>query len=343
MNSKYKKAPFFILAIVLAGCINDGNNTQVQKSGKPIGPVQKYVLVKDWPQLPAGYKLGNPTGIGIDKDQNIIVFHRAGRSWPLISPMPQSFISAATIIELDRESGIMKNSWGGGLFIMPHGLKVDKDNNIWVTDVGLHQVFKFSHAGVLLMKIGEAGGAGKDAVHFNRPTDVAVARDGSFYVCDGYGNSRVVKFSSSGQYLLEWGVKGDGPGQFNIPHGIDLDDEGNVYVADRENSRVQVFDPEGKYVKEWKQESFGKINAITFDKEKKQFLAVDYQNAWFKPKGSDILLFDSTGNILFRLGRSGSYVGPVCWYHDIAIDNEGSVYIGDILGNRIWKFKRVSP
>lgn len=184
---------------------------------------------------------------------------------------------------------------------------------------------------------------GDDSAHFNLPTDVAVAPDGSIYVSDGYGNSRVIKFSATGQYLFEWGKKGDGPGEFNIPHGIDLDEKGNVYVADRENGRIQVFDFNGKFLQEWKNKNFGKIYSVTFDNIKKNLIAVDYIiNYMAVPEGSDILLFDSVGNPLIQFGRSGLYDGPFCRYHDVAIDNEGSIYVGDILGNRIQKFKYLS-
>ena len=208
---------------------------QDKKIGKGSDTITKYELVKNWLKLPGNFVLGNSTGIGIDTNQNIFIFHRADREWPLFGSMPHTYISAKTILMVDRESGKILNSWGDNLFIMPHGLTVDNDNNVWVTDVGLHQVFKFNHEGKLLMKIGEAKVLGNNKTHFNRPTDVAVANDGSFYVSDGYGNSRIVKFSSKGKYLYEWGKKGDKEGEFNIPHAIDLDSNGNIYVADREN------------------------------------------------------------------------------------------------------------
>ncbi len=328
----------FIFITLLEGCRNPQQENAVKTSDTSI----KYQLVKDWPQFPIGFKLGNPTGIGIDMHQNIFVFHRAGRIWPLVMPMPKSLITKKTILMLDKQTGKILNSWGAGLFIMPHGLSVDQNDNIWVTDVGLHQVFKFSHEGKLLMKLGEAYVAGNDPLHFNRPTDVAIAYDGSFYVSDGYGNSRIIKFSASGKYLLEWGKKGSHPGEFNIPHALCLDEKGYVYVADRENRRVQVFDSSGKFIKQWKSKSFGNICSVTFDKIKNSFVAVDDVTT-FKliHQGSDIILFDSTGNILTQFGRSGLYDGPVCWYHDAAIDKDKSIYVGDILGNRIQKFQKV--
>src|SRR5450432_1180764 len=276
-----------------------------------------FDLVKDWPQLPKGYVLGNPTGIGIDSNQNIFVFIRAGRTWA--EPMPGSFISQKTILMIDRHSGKILNSWGANLFILPHGLTIDKNNNIWVTDVGLHQVFKFNHEGELLMKLGEANVAGNDSTHFNLPTDVAIAADGSFYVSDGYGNSRVVKFSSAVKYLFAWGKKGNQPGEFNLPHGIDLDAKGNVYVADRENSRIQEFDADGNFLEEWSNKSFGKMYSLAFDKTNGNLIAVDHIVNDTIAAGSDIILIDLAKKQAIQFGRSGLYNGPVSEYHGVAI------------------------
>jgi peptidylamidoglycolate lyase len=302
-----------------------------------------YERVKDWPQLPDHYKLGSPTGLGIDSQQHIFIFHRAGRTWSS-GPMPDTSIPAKTILMLDRDSGKILNSWGDDLFIIPHGLTVDRNNDIWLTDVGLHQVFRFSPDGKLLMSLGEAKVPGNDPMHFNHPTDIAVAKDGSFYVSDGYGNSRVVKFTSTGEYLFEWGKKGDKEGEFNLPHAIDLDDEGNVYVADRENNRVQVFTPAGKFIKQWADKSFGKISSVVFDKGAKGFVAVDYSTSLFGSKvtGSDIIFFDASGNFIERSGESHSKKeGRKCWYHNVAVDDRGDIYITDILNNQIKKFKKV--
>jgi len=298
-----------------------------------------FKIVADWPHLPDHFVLGNPTGMDIDKDQNLVVFHRGSRDWPLIGSIPDSRINENTVLIIDRHSGKILRSWGDGIFIMPHGLKIDPENNIWVTDCGLHQVFKFNHEGKLLMQWGEAKKPGTDSLHFNEPTDIAFARDGSFYVADGYGNSRVVKFSPLGNYLMEWGRKGDKDGEFNIPHGIDVDDRGNVYVADRENKRIQQFDPNGKFIRSLEHPGFGMICAIRWSHQTHSLLAVDYLSRLLVPVGSDLLLFDSTGKIQSRFGRSGNYDGPVSWYHDFAIDEDGNIYVGDILNNRILKFE----
>lgn len=337
-NQMNRACRLLIVFILLIACDMLVSCSNPRARSISCAALARYRQIKDWPRLPEGFHLGNPSGIGIDSEQNIIVFHRAGRVWPLILPMPESLITSNTIVILDRQSGRMVNSWGTGLFIMPHGLTVDAQDNIWVTDVGLHQVFKFSHEGRLLMRLGEAKVAGQDATHFNRPTDVAIAPDGAIYVSDGYRNSRIVKFSPDGKYLFEWGKKGDGPGEFDVPHSIDLDGKGNVYVADRENKRIQVFDPNGKFKGEWTGKDFGRICALRFDQTKTRLFAADYLTHYISPKGSDILVFDTSGRLLTRFGRSGFYDGPVCWYHDVAVDRDGNIYAGDILGNTLQKF-----
>ena len=298
-----------------------------------------YRLAAGWSQLPAGFVLGNPTGIGVDSGGNLMVFCRGRRDWPLLLPMPRERMKTNTIVLLNSADGKMLSSWGANLFIMPHGLKVDSANNIWITDVGLHQVMKFSHDGRRILTLGIAGEPGNDSLHFNRPTDVAAAPDGCFYVSDGYRNSRVVKFSPAGKYLFEWGRKGSGPGEFDIPHGLCLDEWGNVYVADRENRRIEVFDPAGRFLRQFNNLDFGNICALAYDRRLHRIIAVDDKSILrLNHRGSDILILDLNGRLVSRFGRSGGYAGPVCWYHDIALGPDGSIYVGDILGNRIQKF-----
>lgn len=155
-----KKIAYLIL--ILVGILFATYFFQPVKKGKGLDTTTKYELVKNWPSLPADLKLGNPTGISIDTSQHIVVVHRAGRKWPLIGSFPDKPIDRKTILIIDKDNGQLIASWGDNLFIMPHGLTVDHENNIWVTDVGLHQVFKFSHEGKLLLTIGEAKVAGDD-------------------------------------------------------------------------------------------------------------------------------------------------------------------------------------
>jgi DNA-binding beta-propeller fold protein YncE len=300
---------------------------------------KKYKQQKSWPDLPNDLILGQVTGVGIDTSQHVLLFHRAGRVWT--TPFPANTIPSPTILELDGATGKLLKKWGENYFIMPHGLTVDHENNIWVTDVALHQIFKFTHDGTLLLKIGEATISGNDSLHFNMPTDIAVCKDGSFYVSDGYGNSRVVKFSKTGKYLFEWGKKGQGPREFDTPHAIDLDGNGNVFVADRENSRIQKFDTTGKFISEWKNPGGAPLYSLTVQKNTNEVYAVDYLKISDTIiQGSDILFFDARLKLNKRVGRSGSYEGDVCRYHDVAVDKNGNVYVGDILKNSIQKFSR---
>lgn len=332
----------FYSILILIGVITGFYLFQDKRTGKGVDVKTRYEIVPDWPKLPEGFKLGNPTGIGVNKKQNIFIFHRAGRKWPLIGSMPRTYIKEKTILEIDSENGQMLNSWGENMFIMPHGLTVDRDDNIWVTDVGLHQVFKFDHTGKLLMKLGEALTRGSDRTHFNRPTDVAVNSDGSFYVSDGYGNSRIVKFTSQGEYIFEWGKKGNEPGAFNIPHGICIDADENVYVADRENNRVQKFDPTGKLLHIFNDRSFASLCSVAIDSVGNKLVAIDDLTFLkVKHRGSDIFKIDTNGVIQTRFGRSGLYSGSTCWYHDVAVDNQQSIYVTDILKNRIQKFRQI--
>lgn len=337
----FKKFIYLILGVT--GLLLICYFLQTIKKGKGLDTATKYELVKNWFDLQKDLKLGNPTGISIDTNQNIVVFHRADREWSLFGAMPDSPIKSKTILIINKDNGKLINSWGDNLFIMPHGLKVDNENNIWVTDVGLNQVFKFSHDGKLLMKLGETKVAGNDSLHFNKPTDIVITKDGSFYVSDGYGNSRVIKFSATGKYLFEWGKKGDKESEFNIPHGITLDENENVYVADRENNRVQVFDPNGKFLKQFADNSFGAICAVAFDKTQSKLFAVDdFTFLKVKHRGSDAFIFDTTGKVQTRFGISGFCEGETSWYHDLTVDRDESIYVGDILGNTVQKFRKVT-
>lgn len=297
----------------------------------------EYELIENWLKIPDDYVFGNPTGVALKSNQNLVVFHRGSRSWQV--PMPKEKIVEDTFIEIDKVSGEIIKSWGSDLFIMPHGLEIDKEDNIWVTDVGLHQVIKFDSNGNELMVLGVENTPGKDSLHFNLPTDLAVSENGSFYVSDGYGNSRIVKFSSSGEYLFEWGVFGENKDEFNIPHGIDLDMEGNVYVADRENNKIQKYDSLGNFIAEWKNEIIGQLYSVNVNND--YLFGIDYigyEN--LIPLGSDIIKFDLDLNMKSKFGRSGNYNGPKARYHDIQINNNGDIYVGDILNNTIQKFRQ---
>jgi DNA-binding beta-propeller fold protein YncE len=195
---------------------------------------------EDTETMPKSWRFGIVSGVAVTEGE-VFVYQR-GRNAP-------------SIVVFDRE-GKYQRSWrldgdqmaSGG----EHGLRVDREGNVWVTHTMFHQVIKFDQNGQQLLTLGIKGQAGTDDRTFNMPTDLAFGPDGEIYVSDGYGNSRVVKFSKQGQYLTTWGKKGSEPGEFDTPHSIAVDSQGRVYVSDRGNRRIQIFDSDGEYLKEWK-------------------------------------------------------------------------------------------
>lgn len=310
-------------------------------SAEPEGATRSpaYRVVHGWPQLPPGELLGQVSGVGVDSRGTVIVFRRAQRTWPLDGVLSTDSIDAPTILLFDAASGRQVGAWGAGRFAMPHGLTVDHEDNVWVTDVALHQVFKFTRDGVLLLALGERGVPGDDSLHFNRPTDVAVAPDGSFYVSDGYRNSRVVRFSGDGRYLFSWGRKGSGPGEFDVPHGIARDAAGQVYVADRNNARIQVFDSVGRFIAEWKGPELGRPWAVRVGHAGDVYVVDGGDQPTTPPDRARILRLTRQGRVLESFGSFGNHDGQFVWPHAIAVAMDGTVYVGDVsTGMRVQKF-----
>jgi DNA-binding beta-propeller fold protein YncE len=232
-----------------------------QSTGAPQNDLpQPYRTTRDWGALPPGVKWAAVTAVEPAPDGTIYVIHRcfanscAGRA-------------EAPILKYDT-SGKLLRSWGAGLFIFPHGATVDRDGNLWVTDARGeggkgHQVFKFDPNGKILMTLGTAGVSGSGPGLFDQPNDVVVAASGDIFVTDSHrngANNRVVKFTKDGTFIKAWGRKGSGPGEFSEPHTIALDAQGRLFVGDRENNRIQIFDQEGRYLDEWRQ--FGRPSGI---------------------------------------------------------------------------------
>jgi len=211
--------------------------------------------VENWAQLPQGVQWGQVISVKPDAQGNLWVFHR----------------SEPPILEFDASGRFIK-SFGGGMFVQPHGLEIDRDGNIWTTDQNAkdgkgEQVTKFSPDGKVLMTLGKAGVAGSGPDMFSGPCDVAIAPNGDIFVADGHGgdtNARVVKFTKDGKYVKEWGKKGTGQGEFDTLHSMAMDSKGRLFVADRGNSRIQIFDQDGKFLAEWKQ--FGRPSGLYITK-----------------------------------------------------------------------------
>lgn len=301
--------------------------------------VQGYRVVHGWPELPEGSLLGHVTGVGINSRNEVFVFRRAENS--LASGTPTKPVAGPVVLVYDGASGRLLRSWGEGQFIGPHGLTIDSEDRVWLTDVDLHQVFLYDRAGRLLRTFGERGVPGVDERHFNRPTDVAVAEDGTFYVGDGYGNSRVVKFSGKGEYLLAWGTKGSGPGQFDNPHSVALDGAGRVYVADRYNDRVQIFDERGRYLTEWKRAELGRPWAVRTSTDGFVWVVDGGVQPDIVTGRARVMKLDRAGRIIEAFGRFGNYDGQFVAPHAMALGRDGAIYVGDVsTGMRVQKFVR---
>jgi peptidylamidoglycolate lyase len=299
---------------------------------------EAYHLVSDWPRLPSDLVLGQVAGVDVDSNGHVFVFHRAERFWGG-EEIELEFIVSPTVLVLDGETGEVIDQWGANTFVMPHGLTIDEEDNVWMTDVGLHQVFKFDPEGNLLLALGERGVPGEDLAHFNMPTDVAIAPDGTFFISDGYMNSRVSKFSKDGEHVINWGVKGKEAGQFDVPHSIALDSQGRVYVADRGNARIQIFDETGQFIEEWKDASLGRPWAVRIDTTGNIFVLDGGDQNEFWPDRARVLKLDSEANILTSFGSYGKAPGQFIWPHTIAIGPDGALYVGEVAtGMRIQKF-----
>ena len=305
--------------------------------GQTAAPPAGYHLVRGWPRLPQGYVLGQVSGVTVDSHNHVFVFHRTARS-SRIPPKLDGTIPDATVLCFDGDTGALVAQWGAGEFRLPHGITADRQDNLWITEREWHQVFKYSHEGKLLLTLGERGVLASDGRHFGGPSGVAVARDGSIYVSDGYDNSRVAKFSSTGEFLFDWGKKGSGPGEFNLVHAVALDEQGRVYVADRGNARIQVFTPEGKFITEWKSSALGRPWAVAIGSDGYAYVVDGGDQKLSPPDRSHILKVDLTGKILDQWSSYGNYDGQIYWGHDIAVGRDGAVYVGDILGQRVQKF-----
>src|SRR5947207_10621673 len=224
-----------------------------------------FTPVENWAKLPANIEWGQVISVEPDAHGNIWVFHR----------------KEPAILEFDSSGKLIK-SFGTG-FVQAHGLGLDRDGNVWVTDgqgkdgKG-HQAFKFSPEGKVLMTLGKVGVAGSGPDEFNSPSDVVVAPNGDIFVADGHGgndNERIVKFSKDGKFIKAWGKKGSGPGEFDSPHSIAIDSRGRLFVADRTNNRIQIFDQDGKFIDQWKQ--FGRPSGIYISKDDTLY-SVDLQS-----------------------------------------------------------------
>jgi sugar lactone lactonase YvrE len=314
---------------------------------KPSGDCREfgYAANDRWAQRPSGWGWKEVAAVATDSRDRVYVFSRGDHS----------------LMVFDRD-GTFLASWGEGLFVRPHGITVGPDDSVYCADDCDHTVRKFTPDGKLLLTLGtsgkpsDTGAAGMDyrtivraGPPFNYPTNLAISPDGALYVSDGYGNSRVHKFTADGRLLFSWGEPGDGPGQFHLVHGIAIDRQGTVYVADRENSRIQLFTPDGQYITQWADVARPCQVFIHGDKgEEDVYVAEVGFRAGMWPgtsapadaPGGRLSVFDRQGKLKARWGGGLNPCAPGDFFapHGICVDSHGDVYVAEVVmsagGNR---------
>jgi len=262
------------------------------------------------------------------------------------------------IVKFDLDGNVV-TSFGSGMFIWPHGLDVDAEGNVWVTDAVSpkktppgqrgHQVVKFSPAGKVLLTLGTPGVPGDGPDHFNSPSDVAIAPNGDIFVSDSHsfdtGNNRIVKFSKEGRFIKAWGQTGYAPGEFRMAHCLTIDPQGRVFVADRGNNRIQIFDQDGNFLAQWTQ--FGRPSGITFD-DKGNIYVADSESDNVQNPGwemgiriGDALTGWVHSFILYPWGDPREIEGTGAEF--VTVDRAGNIYGGEPRPRKIQKYVRVRP
>jgi uncharacterized oxidoreductase len=291
----------------------------------------------DWARLPAGYCWTEATSVACDGQDRVFVFNRGNGEHP--------------VLVFDR-GGAFLHSWGQGQFVRPHGISIDPEGAVWCADDHDHTVRKFTPEGRLLLTLGTRGrpsDTGATSIDyrtirrsgppFHYPTNTAFGPAGEIYVADGYGNARIHKFAADGRLLLSWGEPGGGPGQFRVPHGIAVSRDGTVYVADRENSRLQLFNPDGAYLTEWT--DVARPCQVAFDGEGLVCVAeLGFQaGRWpgtpapaADAPGGRVSIFSPRGDLVARWGGGKNPTAPGDFFapHGLCVDTRGDIYVAEV-------------
>lgn len=311
-------------------------------SGNSI-PQYQYVADEHWAQLPTGWSWHEVTAIAIDSKDRVFVFNRGEHP----------------VMIFDRDGSFI-GSWGEGQFARPHGITIGPDDSVYCTDDLDHTVKKFTPDGKLLFTLGTSGkpsDTGATSIDYRTikhssdpfyfPTNMALSPDGEIYVADGYGNARIHKFSAEGNLMLSWGAPGSGPGQFHVPHGIAVNREGVVFVADRENSRIQLFSPKGEFLAE--QTQIARPCQVAFGAAENLYVAELGYRAGMWPgtsapspdaTGGRVSIFSADWQLLAQLGGGTDPTAPGDFFapHDICVDSHGDFFVAEVVmsagGNR---------
>jgi DNA-binding beta-propeller fold protein YncE len=280
----------------------------------------RYEVISDWAKIPSEVRLGDVAAVAVDRRDNVYLFTRGDDP----------------VIVLDRHGNVLR-TWGHGLFVHPHGLHIGADQAIYCTDDGDHSVRKCTLEGRLLLEIGIPGQPAPfmNGRPFHQCTHTALSPQGEIYVSDGYGNACVHKFSPDGRHLLTWGRPGSNPGEFYIPHNLVCDEDSWVYVADRENHRVQVFDGGGRYETQWNNLHRPCAFCMSPAGLERRFYVGELGPALapflnFPNLGPRLTVLDAKGELLAHLSAGSAGIGRFIAPHGIAIDSQGDVYIGEV-------------
>ncbi len=296
-----------------------------------------YQVDATWPQRPQNMTWGPMSSVAVDAHDNV---------WVLARSDPP--------VQVYQPDGKFLRAWGTGLLHTPHQLKLDRQGNVWLADSGHHVVLQCTPDGNVIRTLGTPGEAGSDERHFNRPADMAITPDGDIFVADGYGNARVVHFDKNGNFVKSWGKLGTEPGEFSLPHAITLDSRGRLYVADRNNVRIQVFDQAGNVLDQWR--NLIVPCAFWMTKDDELWVCGSSPMPWraddrvlgYPPQDQLFMKFNTSGKLLqlssIPKGEDGrERPGELNWVHGLALDAKGNIYAVDIKGKRAQKFVLQDP
>ncbi|MFG0263404.1 MAG: peptidyl-alpha-hydroxyglycine alpha-amidating lyase family protein [Novipirellula sp. JB048] len=300
-----------------------------------VNPAPWYRVDPSWPQKPDQFTWQAVPAVAVDQHDHVYVFTRAKPP-----------------IQVYTTDGKLVRSWGEDTIESAHHLKIDDEGNVWVADIGLHVIRKFSPEGKVLLTIGTPGVSGDDQTHLDKPTDMAIAANGDVFVSDGYGNNRVVHFDAKGNFIKAWGSLGTGPDQFSLPHAMAIDSAGRLYVGDRNNARVMIYDQQGTLLDSWEHVIVPWGFWVTA--EDHIWVCGASPMPWMNdpaypgaplscpPKDQVLMKFNRHGKVLqlwtIPKGEDGQeQPGEVNWLHGMALDSQGNIYVGDIIGKRAQK------
>ncbi len=328
---------FRCLVVLLAFLVLGGRAPGEDGLDAAAGHGLRWEVDPAWPARPADITWAAVPGLAVDAQDHVYLFNRNQPAVQVYSP-----------------DGALVRAWATPNSQGAHSIRIDPEGNVWVTDFREHVVEKYSPQGEALLTLGERGRGGSGEKHFAGPTDVAFLPSGELFVADGYGNRRIVHFDAEGNYVNAWGEEGSGPGQFALPHAIVADSQGRLYVADRNNARIQVFDTGGTLLAVWEDLVMPWGLHVTAADE----LWVCGSSPVEAPDGAGWVVSPPPDQILMKLSDEGSVLlrmplatiqdppgrpGEVDWVHAVAVDSRNNIYLGDIEGQRAQKFTPPSP